>query len=62
VELSEGSILVETDSPWLAPGAGHRNEPTSVLRVIDGLARLRGTTSDALSGQIGEAYERLLAS
>ena len=62
VELSEGSILVETDSPWLAPGAGRRNEPTTVLRVVDGLARLRGTAPDALAGQIGEAYERLLAS
>ena len=61
-ELSEGSILVETDSPWLAPGAGRRNEPTTVLRVVDGLARLRRTEPEALARQIGGAYERLLAS
>ena len=61
-ELSEGSILVETDSPWLAPGRGRRNEPTTVVRVVDGLARLRGVAPDALMDQVGGAYERLLAS
>lgn len=61
VALSEGSILVETDSPWLAPGAGRRNEPTTVLRVVAGLARLRCAAPAVLAAQIGVAYERLLA-
>ena len=40
--IPAGSFLVETDSPWLAPGgAGERNEPTTAVRVAVELARLR---------------------
>ncbi len=61
VALPTGSILVETDSPWLGPGAGRRNEPTTAVRVVTELARLRGDTPTALTGEIRRAYERLLA-
>ena len=61
VALPSGSILVETDAPWLAPGAGRRNEPTTALRVAAELARLRGETPMSVTGQIRTAYERLLA-
>jgi TatD DNase family protein len=59
--LPEGSFLVETDSPWLAPGgAGARNEPTTTLRVAAELARLRGTTPGAITTACAAAYRRLL--
>ena len=61
--LPEGSYLVETDSPWLAPGGSEaRNEPTTALRVAAELARLRGTTADAIAAASAEAYRRLLGS
>jgi TatD DNase family protein len=61
--LSEGSYLVETDSPWLAPGgAAARNEPTTALRVAAELARLRGTTAEAIAAGSAAAYRRLLGS
>jgi TatD DNase family protein len=59
--LTEGTYLVETDSPWLAPGGGEqRNEPTTALRVAAELARLRGTTPDAIAAGAADAYRRLL--
>lgn len=60
--LPEGTFLVETDSPWLAPGgAGARNEPTTALRVAAELARLRGTTPEAIAASAAEAYRALLS-
>ena len=59
--LPEGTFLVETDSPWLAPGGGeHRNEPTTALRVAAELARLRGTSPEAIASQVAVAYRSLL--
>ena len=59
--LPEGSYLVETDSPWLAPGgAERRNEPTTVLRVAVALARLRETTPEAIGAGSLAAYARLV--
>jgi TatD DNase family protein len=59
--LPEGTYLVETDSPWLAPGGGEqRNEPTTALRVATELARLRGTTPEAIAAAVADAYQRLL--
>ena len=61
-ELPDGSLLVETDSPWLAPGGGEaRNEPTTALRVAAELARLRGTTAEAIAGMTAAAYQSFLA-
>ena len=58
--LPEGSYLVETDSPWLAPGGGEqRNEPTTALRVASELAHLRGMTPEAVVASVGDAYRRL---
>ena len=59
--LPDGSFLVETDSPWLAPGGGgQRNEPTTALRVAAELARLRGTTSEAIAARAADAYRGLV--
>lgn len=59
--LPDGAFLVETDSPWLAPGGGaQRNEPTTALRVAAELARLRGTTPEAIAASAADAYRRLI--
>jgi TatD DNase family protein len=61
VALPEGSYLVETDSPWLAPGgADRRNEPTTVLRVAVALARLRDIAPEAIGVASSAAYARLV--
>jgi TatD DNase family protein len=46
-------ILVETDSPYLAPQAvrGRRNEPAYVVHTLDALAEARGETPAALAAQ-----------
>jgi TatD DNase family protein len=62
-KLPEGTFLVETDSPWLAPGgADARNEPTTALRVAAEIARLRGTTAEAIAASGADSYRRLLGS
>ncbi len=59
--LPEGAFLVETDSPWLAPGGTEqRNEPTTALRVAAELARLRGTTPEVIAASAADAYRRLI--
>jgi TatD DNase family protein len=59
--LPEGSYLVETDSPWLAPGgAQHRNEPTTVLRVAVARARLRDGSPEEIATTSAAAYGRLV--
>jgi TatD DNase family protein len=59
--LPEGTYLVETDSPWLAPGGGdQRNEPTTALRVAAELARLRETTPEAIASATAAAYRSLV--
>jgi TatD DNase family protein len=59
--LPARTFLVETDSPWLAPqGAGARNEPTTVLRVVVELARLRGAASEQVAGEIRQTFDRLM--
>ena len=59
--IPDGSFLVETDSPWLAPGgAGARNEPTTAVRVAVELGRLRTVPPEEIATQVGGAYDRLL--
>jgi TatD DNase family protein len=54
-------LLVETDSPYLAPvpHRGTRNEPAHVVRVADAVARLRGTTAEAVGQATQDNFERL---
>jgi TatD DNase family protein len=60
--LADGTYLVETDSPWLAPGGGEqRNEPTTALRVAAELARMRGTSAEAIASEVAAAYRSLVA-
>jgi len=59
--LPEGTYLVETDSPWLAPGGGEqRNEPTTALRVAAELGRLRDTTPEAIAASAADSYRALI--
>ena len=59
--IAAGSFLVETDSPWLAPGgAGARNEPTTALRVAAEISRLRNVAAEQIAAEVRGAYDRLL--
>ena len=58
--LPDGTFLVETDSPYLGPDAAGRNEPTTALRVIAELGRLRGVDPEALVAPIRAAYDELI--
>jgi TatD DNase family protein len=58
--LAAGSFVVETDSPYLGPDREARNEPTTILRVVAELARLRGTTPQELALPIGAAYRSIV--
>lgn len=59
-QLPGDAILVETDAPWLGPGSDRRNEPTTALRVAAELARLRGTSPDAVANTTRANLARLL--
>ena len=54
-------LLVETDSPFLAPVPfrGRRNEPAHVLRVIEAVAGLRGSTPEAVAEAVLANFTRL---
>lgn len=56
-------LLVETDSPFLAPvpHRGARNEPARVVRVAEAIAQLRGTTVEAIDRATSTNFERLFA-
>ena len=54
-------LLIETDSPFLAPvpHRGTRNEPAHVVRVAEAVARLRETTAKAVGQAAQENFDRL---
>ncbi|MFQ5720356.1 MAG: TatD family hydrolase [Acidobacteriota bacterium] len=54
-------LLVETDSPYLAPAPrrGGRNEPSRVAAVVDVLATVRGVTADTIAAQTTGNFRRL---
>ena len=54
-------LLIETDSPFLAPvpHRGSRNEPARVVHVAEAIARLRGTTAEAIGAAAHDNFVRL---
>jgi TatD DNase family protein len=62
-ELPADRIMVETDSPYLAPGKfrGKRNEPAYVVEVAKVLAETRGASLDEISRQTTENFFRLFS-
>jgi TatD DNase family protein len=59
--VPEDRLLVETDSPFLAPPPhrGKRNEPAFVVEVARRVAGLRGDTLEAVGAASGRNFERL---
>jgi TatD DNase family protein len=57
-ELPAGRILVETDSPYLAPGKfrGKRNEPSFVVETAKTVAAARGISFDDIARQTTENF------
>lgn len=58
--LEAGRFLVETDAPYLGPDRERRNEPTTALRVIAELGRLRAEHAVSLVAPVRAAYEALV--
>jgi TatD DNase family protein len=56
-------LLVETDSPFLAPAPyrGKRNEPAYVVETSCAIAKLRGLEAEALAKATSDNFKRLFA-
>ena len=63
VRVPEDRILIETDSPYLAPVPyrGKPNEPRYVEKVAETIANLRGMTVEQLAQLSRENFYRLFS-
>jgi len=54
-------LLVETDSPYLAPipYRGKRNEPAYVAKVVEQLAAVRGVSAQVIGDETDRNFDRL---
>jgi len=62
--VPDDRILVETDSPYLAPVPfrGKRNEPAHVARVVDAVAAVRGSDPARLAERTSLNFDALFGS
>ena len=60
-QLPLESLLVETDSPFLAPQPhrGHRNEPAYVAEVARSIGNVRNLPADEVAAATGNNFRRL---
>ncbi len=60
-EIPEDRLLLETDSPYLAPQShrGQRNEPAYLVEAVELLAKIRGVTPEILARKTTENACRL---
>jgi len=49
-----GQLLTETDSPYLSPKVGERNEPVNVLVTLKEIARIKGLSVEEVSSRVFE--------
>ena len=52
-------LLTETDSPWLSPRKGERNEPANVVETIKKIAEIKGMTSEEIAKQLWQNYQKV---
>ncbi|MBS3169827.1 TatD family hydrolase [Candidatus Woesearchaeota archaeon] len=57
VDLNQ--LLTETDSPWLSPIKGQKNEPAFVLKSVEKIAEIKGLTREEVARQIWQNYEKV---
>jgi len=58
--IATGTFVVETDGPYLGPDPTTNNEPTTALRVVAELERLRGTAAAELVAEVRATYDALV--
>lgn len=54
-----GQLLTETDSPYLSPVAGERNEPSNVIITIKEIAKIKNLSEEEVRKKILENTKRL---
>jgi len=54
-------MLIETDSPYLAPAPhrGKRNEPAFVVNTAEAIGQLRGTAKEAIVQRTAQNFYKL---
>ena len=59
--IPEDRLLVETDSPYLAPVPyrGKKNEPKYVREVAECVAELKGMSFSEVAAQTSQNFDRL---
>ena len=54
-----GQLLTETDSPYLSPVVGERNEPANVLVTLKEIARIKGVSLGEVSEAVWENAKKM---